>query len=233
MLASNLQFLRKKHRMTQEDLAQRLGVSRQTISKWESSDVLPELTKAVQLSEIFFCSLDSLLKEDLVPREQNALEVIRLAPFRLAQYPMLSPNARQDAMDYIARWAARNALDAELLGWPFPYVSEKQKETFGLRGYVGACVVPEDFTDAAVEISRMEEAHYVVLTCRIPSDSISPDFSWAVPRILEYMQTQGIRKKIQEGTLPCFQRQFPVDGNLQAEYYIQCEGAEPSRIVTF
>lgn len=51
----NLQFLRKMHNsMTQEELAERMGVSRQTISKWESETAYPEMEKAFELCQFFF-----------------------------------------------------------------------------------------------------------------------------------------------------------------------------------
>ena len=45
----NLQFLRRRDGMTQEKLASRMGVSRQTVSKWESGEVTPELGKLIEL----------------------------------------------------------------------------------------------------------------------------------------------------------------------------------------
>ncbi|MFQ8600993.1 MAG: helix-turn-helix transcriptional regulator [Oscillospiraceae bacterium] len=53
----NLQFLRKMHgEMTQEELAEKMGVSRQTISKWEMNAAFPEMDKAitVQIILLFF-----------------------------------------------------------------------------------------------------------------------------------------------------------------------------------
>ena len=58
-----LQQLRKERGFSQEDLAERLSVSRQAISKWESGSAYPEIEKLVQLSEIFGVTLDSLMKE--------------------------------------------------------------------------------------------------------------------------------------------------------------------------
>ena len=52
-LGANLQFLRKLHGgMTQEKLAERLGVSRQTISKWETGEAVPDVEKLLELSQI-------------------------------------------------------------------------------------------------------------------------------------------------------------------------------------
>lgn len=58
----NLQYLRKKEEITQEQLAERMDVSRQTISKWESDSTYPEMDKILALCEMFGCSMDGLLR---------------------------------------------------------------------------------------------------------------------------------------------------------------------------
>ena len=58
-----LQQLRRECGFSQEDLAEKLSVSRQAISKWESGSAYPEIEKLIQLSEIFGVTLDSLMKE--------------------------------------------------------------------------------------------------------------------------------------------------------------------------
>lgn len=62
-LAEKLQQLRKKNNLSQEQLADKLGISRQSISKWESEQSLPESDKIVKLSEIFGVTTDYLLKD--------------------------------------------------------------------------------------------------------------------------------------------------------------------------
>lgn len=59
--------LRKEQNYTQEQLAELLGVSRQSVSKWESNGAYPETEKLIRLSTLFDCSLDYLLKD--APRE--------------------------------------------------------------------------------------------------------------------------------------------------------------------
>jgi len=57
---NNLQYLRKLHGgMTQEKLAEHMNVSRQTISKWESDESYPEISKLIELCEFFSCKLDA------------------------------------------------------------------------------------------------------------------------------------------------------------------------------
>ncbi|MBM0045616.1 helix-turn-helix domain-containing protein [Anaerococcus sp. mt242] len=65
ILADKIISLRKKEGMTQEDLAIQIGVSRQSVSKWESSMAMPDLDKIIKLSKIFSVSTDFLLDDDL------------------------------------------------------------------------------------------------------------------------------------------------------------------------
>lgn len=64
-LGENLQFLRKRENMTQEQLAEALEVSRQSVSKWESDNTYPETDKLLQLAELFHCTLDDLMRKDV------------------------------------------------------------------------------------------------------------------------------------------------------------------------
>ena len=66
-LSDRIQNLRKVKSLSQEDLAEALGVSRQAVSKWESGQSSPDLDKIVQLSEFFDVSTDHLLKGTELP----------------------------------------------------------------------------------------------------------------------------------------------------------------------
>lgn len=61
-LGENLQFLRKKAGVTQEELAERLEVSRQSVSKWEADVSFPEMEKIITLCDMFGCTMDTLVK---------------------------------------------------------------------------------------------------------------------------------------------------------------------------
>ena len=61
-LSENLQNLRKIKNMSQEELAEKLNVSRQAVSKWESGNGYPETEKIISICEIFNCSMDQLVK---------------------------------------------------------------------------------------------------------------------------------------------------------------------------
>ncbi|MGX7052171.1 helix-turn-helix transcriptional regulator [Leuconostoc palmae] len=61
MLPQQLKKLRLQHNLSQEDIASKLFVSRQAVSRWESGDATPDLTNLVKLSEILETSLDNLV----------------------------------------------------------------------------------------------------------------------------------------------------------------------------
>ena len=63
----NLQKLRKSQGMSQEQLADRLEVSRQAVSKWESDQGYPEISKIIQIGDMFDISLDDLLRDGRSP----------------------------------------------------------------------------------------------------------------------------------------------------------------------
>lgn len=63
-IGNQINQLRKLAGMTQEQLAEKLNVSRQTISKWEAGTTLPDLDSIVKLSQMFHISLDDLLLEE-------------------------------------------------------------------------------------------------------------------------------------------------------------------------
>lgn len=67
----NLQHLRASRNMTQEQLAMLVGVSRQSVTKWEAERAYPEMDKLLKLYQIFDCSLDDLVSGDLTAREED------------------------------------------------------------------------------------------------------------------------------------------------------------------
>ena len=65
MIGEKIASLRKKQTLSQEDLAEKVGVTRQTISKWELSETYPDIIEAKTLSKIFNVSLDELTANDI------------------------------------------------------------------------------------------------------------------------------------------------------------------------
>jgi transcriptional regulator with XRE-family HTH domain len=65
ILAEKITRLRKQVGWSQEELAEKMNVSRQSVSKWESTNSIPDLKKIIMLSSIFDVSIDYLLKDDI------------------------------------------------------------------------------------------------------------------------------------------------------------------------
>ena len=85
ILADKIIHLRKRYNMTQEDLAEKLNVSRQSVSKWEGNQATPDLNKVLKLSKLFGVTTDYLLNDDdqsLETEEEVAAEH-RVAKSRL------------------------------------------------------------------------------------------------------------------------------------------------------
>ena len=73
MFSENIVRLRKINQMTQEDIAEAVGVSRQAVAKWESGETIPDLEKCKLLAELFGVSLDDLANYE--PEENMGLDV--------------------------------------------------------------------------------------------------------------------------------------------------------------
>lgn len=85
MFKENLITLRKVKNLSQEELAEKIGISRQTLSKYETGESLPDIEKCRLLAEILEVTLDDLVKYDsdkeglmIPPKGKHAFGVVRL-----------------------------------------------------------------------------------------------------------------------------------------------------------
>lgn len=93
ILADKIIRLRKQLGWSQEELAEKMSVSRQSVSKWESANSVPDLNKILMLADIFEVSTDFLLKDENEAFESNTN----------AQQPSLNQINVEQANDYISR----------------------------------------------------------------------------------------------------------------------------------
>lgn len=231
-LGKNIQYLRKQKKLTQEQLAEIMCVSRQTISRWEADEIVPELNKLVALGELFACKLDALVKENLDAVEEiySDVTIRRVKAFRMARYVMISPNCEADVNGHMERWARQSGLlalqpDAMLIGWDFPYVTQEQQNRFGLRGYAAAYVLPEGFETElpGVEYADQQAADYAVITVYDPFKAPFERIPNAYKRIMAHLQANGFREKPREDVLPCFEREYGKDGVTRMDVYIHVD----------
>ena len=92
ILADKIVSLRKKAGWSQEELAEQLGVTRQSVSKWEGAQSVPDMDKVVQMSRLFGVTTDYLLKDEL---EEQAAVLVEESPLRRV--------TMGQAADYLAR----------------------------------------------------------------------------------------------------------------------------------
>ena len=87
-----------------------MNITRQTVSRWESDEVTPELAKLVDMCEVFSCKLDELVRENMTVKNAiySAVEIKRLPTFKMARYVMVSPNPEDDVNTYMHKWAKKS-----------------------------------------------------------------------------------------------------------------------------
>ena len=231
-LGKNIQHLRKQKKITQEQLAEIMSVSRQTVSRWEADEIVPELSKLVVLSDTFSCKLDSLIREDMTALEKiySEISVKRVPAFKMARYVMITPNPEDDVNAYLENWAHRSGLldaqpDAMRIGWDFPFVTPELKNRFGLWGYVAAYVLPKGFETSCpgVEYADQKEADYAVITVYDPFAAVFERIPNAYKRILDFLQANGFREKPREDILSCFEHVYEKDGMTCMDVYIHVD----------
>jgi len=232
-LGSNIQFLRKNAgNMTQERLAERMGVSRQTVSKWETGETVPELDKLLELSALFSCSLDKLLKTDMSFQEDyfSAVSIVPFPAFSMARYVIISPQPEDDVQMYLDNWAKKSGLYAFIsnprqIGWDFPFVSMEQQNRFGLRGYAAGWILPEGFecNCPGVEVYRQESTHYAKITVRDPFRAAFDRIPKGYQKILEFLGANGFKENHGTDFLGCFEEVYVQEGQTFMDIYIHAD----------
>ena len=234
----NLQYLRKLNGgMTQEKLAEKMGVSRQMIGKWEAGESWPEVDKLIQLADLFNCKVDALLREDMAGNEgiYSPVRLEETHAFLMARYVIISPNPEDDATGYIRTWMAHNGLqDCKMIGWDFPFVSVEQKNRFNLRGYVAACILPDGFEAKCpgVEIAIQEKATYAAITVRDPFIQPFERISGGYKQIMKYLDAKGFKDNCRENVLQCFESVYEQDGETRMDIFIHADGVGKANLYT-
>ena len=82
ILADKIIDERKKNGWSQEELAEKLNVSRQSVSKWESTQSVPDLQRILEMSRVFGVSTDYLLKDEIEPENRPAVQESQQAELR-------------------------------------------------------------------------------------------------------------------------------------------------------
>lgn len=220
-LGSNLQYLRRLSKnMTQEALAEKLSVSRQTISKWEMDTAIPEIDKAIELCRIFNCSLDNLFREEMDKRSDaySNIRVEEVEGFSYVTYTVISTDPEGDSLEHIYKVAKENGVEnPKVIGWDFPCLSNEQINVFNMHGYTAAWIVPEGLNPEGLEIKAQPKHRYAAIHMDRPFDNPFVTIPGAYQTLDYYMRVNGLVHN-DEGVIPCFE----TDGE-SMDIYIACE----------
>ena len=204
----NLQYLRQLSKnMTQEALAEKLNVSRQTISKWEMDAANPEMDKALEICKIFNCTLDNLFREEMDKRSDSYsnLRVEEVAGFQYIEHTVISTDPESDAISRMYKIAEENGIEnPRVIGWDFPNLSQEQINVFNMHGYTAALILPDGLKLDSVDIKEQPAHKYVAIHIDRPFDNPFVTIPGAYHTLNDFMRTNGLEHVINE-VIPCFE----------------------------
>jgi len=226
-IGKNLQFLRRMRRMTQEELADQLNVSRQTVSKWELDAACPEIDKVIELCELFSCQMDQLIREDMtvVDEMYSNLRTEWIEPFRYVRHIVISTEPETDAIEHMKRTAGEMGIvRPQIIGWDFPRLSQEQINVYNMHGYAAALILPEDAAlpegMTALEHPRQQ---YAAVTIRDPFTAPFTTIPNAYKVLFTWMKANGVRGKRHKEAIGCFEKEYTADGITYMDVFIAVE----------
>lgn len=216
-LGKNLQFMRKLYnKMTQEELAEKMQVSRQTVSKWELDAVYPEVDKLLELCELFSVTLDSLLREDMTAYDEaySDLRIQRVESFRYITYTVISGDPETDAIERMRKTAnAAGDKTPDVIGWDFPFVSQEQTNVHHMHGYTAAWIIPDGITPSKdCEVLTNPACKYAAITIKNPMVAPFSIIPNAYKTLFAYMGANGCSEPDEKNFVECFERSYFKDG---------------------
>lgn len=225
----NLQFLRKMcNDMTQEKLAEKLGVSRQTISKWELDAVYPEMNKVIELCKLFSCTMDELIREDMNVSDKaySDIRMELIEPFSYIKYAVISTEPEEDAINHVRQWSKElNIANPKIIGWDFPLLSQEQINVFNMHGYEAALILDDNIPmdNVLAEAIKQDRQKYITITIKDWSQSPFRVIPNAYKVLMTHMKINGIKHVEDKKIIPCFEKEYVIEGVHYMDVYIAVE----------
>ena len=173
-IGKKIMELRKKNGFSQEELADKVGVTRQTISKWELGETSPDLKQAKELSNIFKVSLDELVDNDieniLIEKTSNTeklagliLKLLRflivsiiVMPILIVLLNIIVKNYRENNSGRLVNTSIECTLHDKEYSYEFEYFEETgQIKAAGGDGYLANITNVEQESDAYVALDKI------------------------------------------------------------------------------
>lgn len=176
-LGNKIMTLRKKNNMSQEELAEKVGVTRQTISKWELEETSPDITQAKTLSNIFKVSLDELVNNDLnsiiVEKVSNTeklagiiIKILKVFGILIIAFILLMifliiiftiDNNTMGDNTIVGKYELNCTLDGENYVYLIEYNKNFQIITTGVDAFISNHIYVEGMGDANKVIAHIED----------------------------------------------------------------------------
>lgn len=221
----NLIFLRKmRKQMSQEELAELLSVSRQTVSKWELDVCYPEINKVMEICKIFSCSMDEICQSDMNINDEafSNIRMETLEELDYIKYTVISIEPDDDAKAHINALAKRlNISNPDIIGWDFPRVSQEQINVYHMHGYTATLLLPKDFKKPdGIEIVKQHKQKYVAITIKDPFSDPFHLIPSAYKTLMSHIQVNRLSSKEPKEVISCFEREYRVDNNEYMDVFI-------------
>ena len=174
-IGNSIMNLRKKNGLSQEELAGKIGVARQTISKWELGETSPDIRQAKELSKIFNVSLDELtgndIKEVLVEKASNTeklagliLKLVKfiivfiiVVPILLIVMRVIFKNIDENNSGRLMNVSIECTLHNETYGYEFVYYETTgQIKYAGGDGHLANVTDIDKYSDAYQAIDKID-----------------------------------------------------------------------------
>lgn len=192
-LGKNIQYLRMLHNnITQEELANQLGVSRQTVSKWELNQGNPELSKIQEICTLFNCTADELLFGNINIQNSaySEIKIETLEAFEYIKYTVISSEPEDDAIYKIKQIAKNLGIETpKIIGWDFSHLSQEQINVYHMHGYTAALVIQHELmlNKSSIPLEMVEKQNYVTITIKNPMDNPFGLISNAYKAVFQYI----------------------------------------------
>ena len=184
--------------MTQEELASRLSVARQTISKWELDEAYPEIVKLEEICKMFNANANDLLFGDMNLSSElySDIKRVTLNSFRYIQYAVISTEPENDANEKMRRLAYEMGINnPEVIGWDFPVLSQEQVNVYHMHGYVSALIISNEVkVDKKYKVMIKPKQRYVTLTITDPFNQPFVVIPNAFKLLFQYMDTNQLSR---------------------------------------